>query len=52
MWLEARNRRILEGPHKLEAADVAQALHAALAAEGLHAEPLIPGAPASDSPES
>ena len=34
------------------AARVAQALHAALAAEGLHAEPLIPGAPASDSPES
>lgn len=31
---------------------VAQALQAALAAEGLHAEPLIPGAFASASPES
>ncbi|MBS0333081.1 MAG: flagellar assembly protein FliH [Proteobacteria bacterium] len=31
---------------------VAQALQAALAAEGLHAEPLIPGATAPDSPES
>jgi flagellar assembly protein FliH len=33
---------------------VSQALHAALAAEGLHAEPLIPGAPAPDvqEPES
>jgi len=30
---------------------VAQALHAALAAEGLHAEPLIPGAPALDAQE-
>ena len=28
---------------------VSQALHAALAAEGLHAEPLIPGAPAPDA---
>jgi flagellar assembly protein FliH len=28
---------------------VAEALHAALAAEGLHAEPVIPGAPASDT---
>ncbi|HEY3948820.1 flagellar assembly protein FliH [Phenylobacterium sp.] len=31
---------------------VAEALRAALAAEGLHAEPLIPGAPPPDSPES
>ncbi len=30
---------------------VTQALHAALAAEGLHAEPLIPGAPSPDSPQ-
>jgi flagellar assembly protein FliH len=30
---------------------VSQALHAALAAEGLHAEPLIPGAPAPDAQE-
>ena len=31
---------------------VAEALRAALAAEGLHAEPLIPGATTPDSPES
>ena len=30
---------------------VSQVLHAALAAEGLHAEPLIPGAPAPDAQE-
>jgi flagellar assembly protein FliH len=31
---------------------VSQSLHAALASEGLHAEPLIPGgAPAADNPD-
>lgn len=30
---------------------VAEALRAALAAEGLHAEPILPGSPAPDSPE-